>query len=298
MDSGRRNSCKLRFRRSNNGRTGKNGSPQPVKLNSNNTNLPISHKEFMQESNKHYSKDEEEHPLSFLEDDNVPAVQETLVKISGANVHLLDLKGSVSLARGDLSIVRLSQLNTGLAVFAKVGNDLSWPITKDGPIIKLNTLNYLFFVLVPSGVEGNESPQFEILNYGYEIEEELKLLQKCLGYHGCLSGPKFDGYGFRCLFFKPKSMNDVEEYWTRLGPCVKRYNFILGSAVAAGSGEIIQGMFICSRRFLFRVQREAKAIRKKSKAKGFIIKRTNVKGKHMEIGKKESRINWFFKRKH
>ncbi|GLJ25331.1 hypothetical protein SUGI_0484990 [Cryptomeria japonica] len=176
--------------------------PNHVKLISNNTNLPILQKEFMEESNEHYSKDEKEHTLGFLEDESVPVIQETLVKISGANVHLLDLKGSVSLARGDLSIVRLSQLSTGLAVFAKVGNDLSWSITKDGPIIKLNSLNYIFSVLVTSGLAGNESPQFEILNYGVtftgedETEEELKLWQKWLGYYGCLSGPKSDGRNY------------------------------------------------------------------------------------------------------
>ncbi|KAH9310720.1 hypothetical protein KI387_025755, partial [Taxus chinensis] len=287
MDVVRRNLFKVSMRKSilkSNGRKGKNGDP--VKFVTGNTNLTNLEAELVQDSKKLPATTEKEHPLNLFEDDTVPSIQETLVKINGAVVHLLDLEGSVRLARGDLSLVRIVQGSTGLAVFAKVGNDLSWPITKDGPIIKLNSLNYLFFVLVPSAVKGNESPQsqFEILNYGVtftgenEIEDELKLLQKWLGKHGCLSSRKNGDYSFPCICFKPNLRDDIEEYWTRLAPCVKRYNFVLGSAIAAGSGEIIQGMFFCSYLYLFRVQKAGKVIRKRSK----------VKGKHkLEKGKKE-----------
>ncbi|KAI5068309.1 hypothetical protein GOP47_0016654 [Adiantum capillus-veneris] len=100
--------------------------------------------------------------------------EETLLKIPGAIVHLVDGDESAHLATGIFSLVRLaSQDGNGIAVFAKVGDDLQWPLAKDVPTAKLDENHYFFTLHVPPEAEdgevddrthGHDGP--DMLNYG------------------------------------------------------------------------------------------------------------------------------------
>ncbi|MCO5562993.1 hypothetical protein L7F22_016629 [Adiantum nelumboides] len=100
--------------------------------------------------------------------------EETLLKIPGAIVHLVDGEESAHLATGVFSLLRLAaQDGKGIAVFAKVGDDLQWPLTKDVPTAKLDANHYFFTLHVPPELEdGEDDGQTraqngpEMLNYG------------------------------------------------------------------------------------------------------------------------------------
>lgn len=100
--------------------------------------------------------------------------EETLLKIPGAIVHLVDGEESAHLATGVFALVRLAaQDGKGIAVFAKVGDDLQWPLAKDVPTAKLDENHYFFTLHVPPEVEGGDNGDSahgydgsDLLNYG------------------------------------------------------------------------------------------------------------------------------------
>lgn len=83
----------------------------------------------------------------------VDAREDVLVRIPGAIVHLIDRQASVHLGSGDFSLVRLSQSGNGIAVFARVGEELQWPVTKDEASVKLDDCHYFFSLHVPPEIE-------------------------------------------------------------------------------------------------------------------------------------------------
>ena len=44
-------------------------------------------------------------------------------------------------------------------------------------------------------------------------------------------------------------------YWTALAPGVEDYNSVVGKAIAAGFGQIIKGIFLCSNAYASQVQK-------------------------------------------
>ncbi|GLJ25327.1 hypothetical protein SUGI_0484840 [Cryptomeria japonica] len=195
---------------------------------------------------------------------------EVLVRIPRAAAHLVEEEESIELGRGEFTLIRLLHGNTGLAILAKVGDELSWPITKDQPTVKVDSCHYLFSVPVPTVEETTEPAKFgrncgsEILNYGVSFEEKegLELLDKCLEQHACFSCPKDGG--------KPASDRENSEaaYWADLAPKVEDYNSILAKAIASGSGQIIRGLFQCSNAYSSQVQKGGEFVRSTTKAKG------------------------------
>lgn len=105
--------------------------------------------------------------------------EEILLKIPGAIVHLVDGQESALLATGIFSLVRLAQDGNGIAVFAKVGDDLQWPLAKDAPTAKLDETHYFFTLHVPleveddaddDGAHGEEGSN--TLNYGVTFSND------------------------------------------------------------------------------------------------------------------------------
>uniref|UniRef100_A0A0C9QPL8 TSA: Wollemia nobilis Ref_Wollemi_Transcript_14587_1738 transcribed RNA sequence n=1 Tax=Wollemia nobilis TaxID=56998 RepID=A0A0C9QPL8_9CONI len=208
--------------------------------------------------------------------------EEVLVRIPRAVVHLVDGEESVEVGRGEFSLIKLLQGTTGLAILAKVGDDLRWPVTKDEPTVKMDSGHYLFSIRPPLNVAADEdetadSAKFcsgggcEMLNYGVTFEgaEGLDLLDRSLEQHACFSLPKDGGkpvnegkYGE-----KPKKEKAGAEYWADLTPKVGDYNSILAKAIAAGSGQIIKGLFRCSSTYSSQVQKGGGFIRSRTMAK-------------------------------
>jgi spartin len=85
----------------------------------------------------------------------------------------------MELASGDFILVRLVQGGNVVAVFARVGDDIQWPLAKDEAVVKLDACHYFFSLSVPNeAFEGDSSDEDNsnlatssdiaenILNYG------------------------------------------------------------------------------------------------------------------------------------
>ena len=160
--------------------------------------------------------------------------QEVLIQIPACKVHLMDGGEALELAQGHFMIIKTFEENVSLATIIKVGDDLQWPLTKDEPVVKLDSLHYLFSLLVKDG---------EPLSYGVTFSEaslgSLSLLDMFLKDQSCFSG----------LNLSKKNNLD----WREFAPKVDDYNHFLAKAIAGGTGQIVKGIFICSNAYTNKV---------------------------------------------
>jgi len=200
------------------------------------------------------------------------SIEETLVRIPGrAVVNLVEAGEEVSdspqLGSGEFSIVRLVQGNTGIALFVNVGEDVRWPLTKDEPTLKLDARHYLFSIRPPRDEEAADKDGTEILNYGvtFADEEGLDLLDSFLQQHACLSLPAESTGGAASKSSRSAKGGSKENpeaaYWTALAPRVEDYNTVVAKAIAAGSGQIIKGLFLCTNAYSSQVQNGGESVR-------------------------------------
>ncbi|KAL4309902.1 hypothetical protein GQ457_01G037530 [Hibiscus cannabinus] len=191
--------------------------------------------------------------------------EQLLLKVPGAIVHLIEPQTSVELACGELSIVSLLQGGNVVAVFARVGDDIQWPLAKDEPVVKLDTSHYFFTLRVPSDEGGKDSKQTEdVLNYGLTIaakgqEGLLKDLDRVLETYSCFSVQEVKGIENWNLVdtrnVAPEELDRKEKrdlivgssmaYWTTLAPNVEDYSGSVARAIASGSGYIVKGVLWC-----------------------------------------------------
>ncbi|PON89999.1 Senescence/spartin-associated [Trema orientale] len=221
----------------------------------------------------------------FPEDDAVsqqnPVLQsseEVLVKIPGAIVHLIEKDNSVELACGDLTIVGLRQGENIVAVLARIGDEIQWPLARDEAAVKLDESHYFFALRVPAnGSHESEDDEgsvrdvdhrFDVLNYGLTIaskgqENLLKELDKILETYSCFSEQKVEGGGnWEVLdgsVARETTPHELESeegkkdlvressaaYWTTLAPNVEDYSSRVAKLIAAGSGQLIRGILWC-----------------------------------------------------
>uniref|UniRef100_A0A1S4C922 Uncharacterized protein n=1 Tax=Nicotiana tabacum TaxID=4097 RepID=A0A1S4C922_TOBAC len=93
------------------------------------------------------------------------SLEQVIVKIPGTIVHLIDKERSIELASGEFEIVQLKQGDNVVAVLARVGDQIQWPLAKDEAAIKLDESHYFFTLRIPS--EANDEDN--LLNYGLTI---------------------------------------------------------------------------------------------------------------------------------
>jgi hypothetical protein len=170
--------------------------------------------------------------------------EETLVRIPGASVHLMDKSDVVVLAKGDLTIVQVTDGANNLAMIVRVGHDLGWPLTKDEPVVKLDRLHYLFTIPDKDG---------SFLNYGVSFgsaDPRLASLDMFLKEHACFSTPSTTASSSST---KEKEKSSYEVYWKDYAPKIEGYNGVLGKAIAAGTGEIVRGIFMLSNTYTSQV---------------------------------------------
>lgn len=126
--------------------------------------------------------------------------EETLVKIRGAMVHLVDDQESPLLGEGSFSVVRIEQEGNGIVAFVRVGDNLRWPLTKDEPVVKLDSTHYFFTIRVPRTVDEMDKETAsgkgnETLSYGVTFsvsgqEHQLRELDSLLERYSNFSIPQ------------------------------------------------------------------------------------------------------------
>ncbi|GFQ08092.1 hypothetical protein PHJA_002953200 [Phtheirospermum japonicum] len=89
------------------------------------------------------------------------SIEESLITVPGAILHLIDKHYSVELATGDLQIVRLRQGDNTVAVFASVSDDIQWPLTKDLAAVRLDYSHYFFSFRPPCETQDSDSSSDE-----------------------------------------------------------------------------------------------------------------------------------------
>eukprot|EP00252_Welwitschia_mirabilis_P026470 TRINITY_DN8699_c0_g1_i2.p1 TRINITY_DN8699_c0_g1~~TRINITY_DN8699_c0_g1_i2.p1 ORF type:complete len:387 (-),score=57.10 TRINITY_DN8699_c0_g1_i2:220-1380(-) len=199
------------------------------------------------------------------------ATEEVLIRIGGAIVHLIDKEQSFELANGDFTLVRLLQGDNPVAVFARIGDDIQWPLAKDETAVKLDKCHYFFSLRVPNEAFNDEEddkkidPSETILNYGLTFaakgqDDALQELDRLLKQYSYFSEQKVSEKSelLREMTSKEVTPSDlssdqtkqlVEEkstaYWTTLAPNVEDYSHSMARAIASGSGQIIRGILWC-----------------------------------------------------
>lgn len=196
--------------------------------------------------------------------------EEVIIKVPGALVHLIDKEQSIEIARGDFSIVRLRQGDTAVAVLARVGDEIQWPLAKDESAVKLDQSHYFFTLRVPPETDqGHGYPENETeLNYGLTVagkgqEKLLRELDGVLEKYSAFSVEKVGGKGAAVEGWwamaeevspdeikRDKKKEELVEkssaaYWTTLAPNVEDYSTSGGRMIAAGSGHLVKGILWC-----------------------------------------------------
>nr|XP_009770410.1 PREDICTED: uncharacterized protein LOC104221112 [Nicotiana sylvestris] len=203
--------------------------------------------------------------------DTPSAPLETLLTIPGSMLHLIDTHYSVELSAGDLSVHRLRQDNSVVAVLVRVGNEIQWPLTKDLAAVKLDDSRYFFSFQAPKDDESDKDSSAndlanESLNYGLTIaskgqEKLLKELDGILENYSNFAVQKVEETAAAVLGgpvakelspadLKSEKKKEVLEercaaYWTTLAPNVEEYNASAAKYVASGSGHLIKGILWC-----------------------------------------------------
>ncbi|XP_047334456.1 protein EARLY-RESPONSIVE TO DEHYDRATION 7, chloroplastic-like [Impatiens glandulifera] len=213
-----------------------------------------------------------------------PPVEDIILTIPGAILHLIDQHYSVELACGDFSIVRILQGDRIVALIARLADEIQWPLAKDQAVVKLDVAHYFFSFKAPNeagsdssddddeedkrqkGSSSSSSSANDWLSYGLTIapkgqERLLKELDEILDRYSNLSVQK-KGKDVEMLErsvvseMSPadmKSDNEKREkmedqstaFWTTLAPNVEDYNGSAAKYIAAGSGQLIKGILWC-----------------------------------------------------
>ncbi|TKY70326.1 Spartin protein [Spatholobus suberectus] len=192
------------------------------------------------------------------------ATEEVLLRIPGAILNLVDRDYSVELACGDFSVIRLRQGDNAVAVYARVANEIQWPLAKDETAVKVDDSHYFFSFRVPDPDE-----EEDLLSYGLTIASKgqeglLKELDAVLEHCSCFSvqrvseKAKKKGEALDGSVAKEVSPKDLESekkkemmegrcaaYWTTLAPNVEDYSGTAARMIAAGSGQVVKGVLWC-----------------------------------------------------
>ncbi|KAG6512324.1 protein EARLY-RESPONSIVE TO DEHYDRATION 7, chloroplastic-like [Zingiber officinale] len=202
-----------------------------------------------------------------------PPVEETIIRIPGALLHLIDPHRSVELAAGDFSLARLRQGDNDLAVLARVGDGLvQWPLARDEATVKLDDSHYFFSLRVPPTSVGDQDDGSgcDLLNYGLTFvakgqEGLLEELDRHLQAYSSFSVQRIEvkgrdlpsaevldgsvtkevtpeeGMGPKKQMLEERSA----AYWTTVAPNVEEYSSSVANMIAKGSTQLIKGILWC-----------------------------------------------------
>ncbi|XP_058074150.1 senescence/dehydration-associated protein At4g35985, chloroplastic-like [Magnolia sinica] len=178
--------------------------------------------------------------------------EEILLQIPGSIAHLIEDAEPLELAKGDFTVVRLTEENVILAIIVRIGSDLQWPLTKDEAVVKLDQLHYLFSLPSQDG---------EILSYAISFSEpngSFALLDSFLPENSCFSTPASTSFNSTDT---TSSLDSHGLYWKDFAPRIEDYNGVLAKTIAEGTGEIVKGIFKCTNAYIKQVQKGGEMIR-------------------------------------
>ncbi|KAI3736379.1 hypothetical protein L6452_15918 [Arctium lappa] len=167
--------------------------------------------------------------------------EETIVKIPSTIVHLIDKQESIELASGDFEIIRLRQAGNVVAVLARIGTEIQWPLAKDEAAVKLDESHYFFNLRVPSN-SGEDSGD-DLINYGLTIAGEgSEELDRVLEEYSAFSVKEV-----AAVVVEGGGSAEVKAaaFWTTLAPNVEDYSGSVAKMIASGSGQLIKGILWC-----------------------------------------------------
>nr|XP_043613854.1 protein EARLY-RESPONSIVE TO DEHYDRATION 7, chloroplastic-like [Erigeron canadensis] len=176
--------------------------------------------------------------------------EETVIKIPDSIVHLIDKQQSIELAKGTFEIIRLRQGDNVVAVLARVGDQIQWPLAIDEAANKLDDTHYFFTLRVPSDNTrdtGVINPEEDIINYGLTIVEKFSdELDRVLGEYSAFTVKGVDGEVKAVVEGGGGTAEDkAATYWTTLAPNVEDYSGSVARLIASGSGQLIKGILWC-----------------------------------------------------
>ncbi|KAK9065196.1 hypothetical protein SSX86_016579 [Deinandra increscens subsp. villosa] len=173
--------------------------------------------------------------------------EEVVIKIPHSIVHLIDKQRSIELASGVFEIVRLRQSGNVVAVLARIGDDIQWPLAKDEAAVKLDGSHYFFTLRVPSEASENDGvgPE-DLINYGLTIAGKgAEQLDRVLDEYSAFSVKEVESGGSLAVVESGSAEDRAAAYWTTLAPNVEDYSGSVARMIAAGSGQLIKGILWC-----------------------------------------------------
>ncbi|XP_016900652.2 protein EARLY-RESPONSIVE TO DEHYDRATION 7, chloroplastic isoform X2 [Cucumis melo] len=228
------------------------------------------------------------------------AAEEVLIRIPGAILNLIDKEYSVELACGDLTIVHIRQGESVVAVFARVADDIQWPLAKDIAAVKLDGSHYFFSFRAPKERDSDSDSSDEedkkkekkknrsddYLSYGLTIvskgqEGLLKELDGILQNYSSFTLQKVSESAKKVEVLDEslakemspadlkteKKKEEIEgkcaAYWTTLAPNVEDYNGLAAKLIAAGSGQLVKGILWCGDVTVERLKQGNEAMQKR-----------------------------------
>ncbi|KAI3725888.1 hypothetical protein L1987_65684 [Smallanthus sonchifolius] len=234
---------------------------QPSTSTSNPNQPPSSSSSSSSSSPIHPIADPKDHVENLFPHVPSESIEEPIISVPGAILHLIDKNHSVELAMGHLSIRQLRQGNSVITILARVGEEIQWPLAREVSCVKLDRTHYFFSFRAPKEHEKDE----DMLNYGLTIaskgqEEVLQALDEMLETYTSFSRQKVDETkgaldvsmaesmspsDLRSDTKKREMEHSCRAYWTTLAPNVEDYSGTAAKLIAVGSGHLVKGILWC-----------------------------------------------------
>ncbi|GJM97432.1 hypothetical protein PR202_ga14359 [Eleusine coracana subsp. coracana] len=174
------------------------------------------------------------------EDSGPPPAEDVLLRVPGAQLHLIDRSRSHPLAAGDLSLIRFRSGDTSLAAIALL-NPIQWPLrARRGRGQSLTPAITHFSLTVPASAD---DPNPDPLHYGLTLSHPDPRLDGVLATYTSFSVHSV--VGTKDLEGKVRSEVEAAAYWTAVAPNVEEYGGAVARAISTGAGHLAKGILWC-----------------------------------------------------
>ncbi|KAL8249099.1 hypothetical protein R6Q59_005967 [Mikania micrantha] len=182
---------------------------------------------------------DQQHPVA------LESSEEVVIRIPDSIVHLIDKQQSIELASGVFEIIRLRQSGNVVAVLARIGDEIQWPLAKDEAAVKLDGSHYFFTLRVPSDSGNGVAPE-DLINYGLTVAGDYtEELDRILDEYSAFSVKEVESARDVAVVEGGSPEAKAAAYWTTLAPNVEDYSGSVARMIAAGSGQLIKGILWC-----------------------------------------------------